>query len=54
MVFVLVMIAIDLGLFHRKSHAVKTKEALIWCAVWISLALLFGVGVYHYKGPQRA
>jgi tellurite resistance protein TerC len=48
--FVLVMISIDLGLFHRKSHAVKTKEALIWCAVWVSLALLFNVGVYHYKG----
>ena len=52
MVFVLAMIAIDLGLFHRKSHAVKTKEALIWCAVWISLALLFNAGVYHYKGGQ--
>jgi tellurite resistance protein TerC len=50
--FVLVMISIDLGLFHRKSHAVKTKEALIWCAVWVSLALLFNVGVYHYKGGQ--
>jgi len=51
-VFVLAMIAIDLGLFHRKSHTVKTKEALIWCAVWVSLALLFNVGVYHYKGGQ--
>ncbi|MCX6831773.1 MAG: TerC family protein [candidate division Zixibacteria bacterium] len=50
--FVLVMISIDLGLFHRKSHAVKTKEALIWCAVWVSLALLFNVGVYHYRGSQ--
>ncbi|TFH58117.1 MAG: TerC family protein [Candidatus Zixiibacteriota bacterium] len=46
------MISIDLGLFHRKAHAVKTKEALIWCAVWISLALLFNAGVYHYKGGQ--
>jgi tellurite resistance protein TerC len=50
--FVLVMISIDLGLFHRKSHAVKTREALIWCAVWVSLALLFNVGVYHYRGGQ--
>jgi tellurite resistance protein TerC len=52
LLFVLVMISIDLGLFHRKSHAVKTKEALIWCAVWVSLALLFNVGVYHYRGGQ--
>lgn len=50
--FVLVMISIDLGLFHRKAHAVKTKEAFIWCAVWVSLALLFNAGVYHYKGGQ--
>jgi tellurite resistance protein TerC len=50
--FVLVMISIDLGLFHRTSHVVKTKEALIWCAVWVSLALLFNVGVYHYRGGQ--
>jgi tellurite resistance protein TerC len=46
------MISIDLGLFHRKAHAVKTKEAFIWCAVWVSLALLFNAGVYHYKGGQ--
>jgi tellurite resistance protein TerC len=50
--FVLVMISIDLGLFHRKAHAVKTKEAFIWCAIWVSLALLFNVGVYHYRGGQ--
>jgi tellurite resistance protein TerC len=50
--FVLIMVSIDLGLFHRKAHTVKTKEALIWCAVWVSLALLFNVGVYHYRGTQ--
>jgi tellurite resistance protein TerC len=50
--FVLVMISIDLGLFHRKAHTVKTKEAFIWCAVWVSLALLFNVGVWHYRGGQ--
>jgi tellurite resistance protein TerC len=46
------MISIDLGLFHRKAHAVKTKEAFIWCAIWVSLALLFNAGVYHYRGAQ--
>jgi tellurite resistance protein TerC len=52
--FVLVVITLDLGLFHRKAHAVKTKEALLWSAVWVGLALLFCVGVYHYQDSQHA
>ncbi len=52
--FVLVMITIDLGLFHRHAHSVKPKEALIWCAVWVGLALLFNAGVYHYTDSQHA
>ncbi len=51
--FVLIMLVIDLGVFHRKSHSVRMKEALIWCAVWISLALLFGAGVFHFRGPAK-
>lgn len=45
--------AVDLGLFHKNPHEVKFKEAMTWSAVWISLALLFNVGVYFYfgKGP---
>lgn len=39
--FVGVMLALDLGVFHRKAHEVRLKEALTWSAVWISLALLF-------------
>lgn len=46
--FVLGMLALDLGVFHRKSHAVSGKEALIWSIVWISLALLFNAGIYFY------
>src|SRR3954453_14295604 len=46
LVFVLLMLALDLGVFHRKSHAVGVKEALGWSAVWIGLALFFGVFVY--------
>lgn len=53
-VFVLAMLALDLGVFHRKAHVVKIKEALIWSAVWIALALLFNVGVYYWRGPQTA
>lgn len=44
--FVLAMLALDLGVFHRRSHEVRLREALIWTGVWVSLALLFGVGIY--------
>ncbi len=46
--FVLAMLAIDLGVFHRKSHAVSIKEATIWSIVWISISLLFNVGIYFF------
>ena len=52
--FVLLMLALDLGVFHRKSHEVKIKEALIWTAVWISLALIFNYGIYIFMGKQKA
>ncbi len=53
-VFVLAMLALDLGVFHRKAHVIKFKEALGWCAVWITLALLFNLGIYLWRGPVRA
>jgi tellurite resistance protein TerC len=46
--FVLLMLALDLGVFHKHSHAVSTKEAAIWSVVWISLSLLFNVGLYFF------
>jgi tellurite resistance protein TerC len=46
--FVLGMLALDLGVFHRESHEVGFKEALGWSVVWVSLALAFGYGLYHY------
>ena len=52
--FVLLMLALDLGVFHRKSHEVKIKEALVWSAVWISLALIFNYGIYVFLGKQKA
>lgn len=52
--FVLVMLALDLFVFHRKAHVIKLKEALIWSAVWVSLALLFGLGVLVTFGGDRA
>lgn len=46
--FVLGLLALDLGVFHRDAHEVRFKEALGWSAVWISLGLLFGYGLYQY------
>jgi len=51
---VLGLLALDLGVFHRKSHVVKIKEALIWSAVWISLAFAFNVFVYLSRGSGPA
>jgi tellurite resistance protein TerC len=53
-VFVLAMLVVDLGVFHRKAHAVSVKEAGIWSAVWVTLAMVFNVGVYQWFGPERA
>jgi len=47
-VFVLAMLALDLGVFHRKAHAVSGREALIWSAVWISLSLVFNAVIYFF------
>ena len=52
-VFVIAMLAVDLGIFHRKSHVVSTREALVWSSVWIGFALLFNLGVWQWFGPQR-
>lgn len=52
--FVVLLLAIDLGVFHRKSHEVKIKEALIWSAVWISLAFIFNYGIYIFMGKEKA
>ncbi len=46
--FVLAMLALDLGVFHRSAHAVSVKEATIWSVVWISLAMVFNLGIYLF------
>jgi tellurite resistance protein TerC len=48
--FVLAMLALDLGVFHRKDHVVRPREALAWSAVWIALALAFGGYVWLRHG----
>lgn len=51
--FVLAMLAVDLGLFHRRPHLVSIRESLIWSGVWIALALAFNAGVYFTLGPAK-
>ena len=53
-VFVVIMLMLDLGVFHKKNTEVKIKEAVIWSIFWISLALIFNVGVYYLFGKQQA
>ena len=51
--FVLAMLALDLGVFHRTAHELKRREALGWSAFWIGLAIAFNVGVYMFQGSQK-
>jgi len=51
--FVLLALALDLGVFHRKAHKIKLAEAAAWSAVWIGLAIAFGAGVWHWYGADR-
>src|SRR5256885_2440189 len=52
--FVLAMLALDLGVFHRSPHEVKPKEAGIWVGVWVALALAFAGGLYLWAGHHVA
>ena len=52
--FVLAMLALDLGVFHRRAHMVTAKEAAVWSIFWIVLALVFNAGVYHFPARKRA
>lgn len=51
---VVAVLAIDLGLFNRKAHVVKPREALIWTGVWVALALGFNVFIWRHFGPNAA
>jgi TerC family integral membrane protein len=51
--FVLVALALDLGVFHRKAHKIKFREAAVWSVVWIAMAMAFGYFVWHWYGAQR-
>jgi len=51
--FIFTMLSLDLGLFNRKAHTIKYREAWIWSAVWVTLAMVFAGIVFYYLGSQR-
>ena len=51
--FILIMLSLDLGLFNRRAHAIKYREAAIWSGVWIALASIFAGIVFIYQGTPR-
>ena len=53
-IFIFIMLALDLGVFHKHTHKVPVKEAVIWTIVWITLALLFNLFVYFEFGKTKA
>lgn len=52
-VFILIMLSLDLGLFNRKAHTIKYREAWIWSVAWVTLAMIFAGLVFYYLGKQR-
>jgi tellurite resistance protein TerC len=52
-VLILLVLSIDLGLFNRKAHTVKYREAVIWSITWISLASVFATVVFWFQGSER-
>ena len=53
-IFILIMLALDLGVFHRKSKEITVKEAFLWTGFWITLAFIFNIIVYYTQGEDKA
>ncbi len=53
-ILVLFMLALDLGIFHRKDHKISLKEGIVWSIIWIIVALIFNVGYYFWQGSEKA
>ena len=51
---ILIFLALDLGVFHRKAHVVRFKEALAWTTVWFCMAMLFAAGLWRWKDKENA
>ena len=52
-IFILIMLGLDLGLFNRKAHTIRYREAAIWSGVWVSLAMFFATLVFWNQGTKR-
>ena len=52
-IFILLLLGVDLGVFHKKVHAISVKEAVVWSIVWIVLALVFNAGVFLFAGSAK-
>lgn len=52
--FILLMLIVDLMVFNRKPHEISIRESLIWTGIWISLAVVFGAGLYYFMGSQES
>src|SRR5882762_7651031 len=50
--FILLMLSLDLGLFNRKAHAIRYREAAIWSGIWITLAMIFAGIVFWFQGTD--
>jgi tellurite resistance protein TerC len=53
-IFIFLMLALDLGVFHKKIHKVPVREAIIWSMVWISLAIIFSIFIHLFIYPDPA
>ncbi len=53
-VFIIAMLALDLGVLQKRDHEIGIKEAVLWSVFWITLALLFNVGIYVFDGKEDA
>ncbi len=52
--FILLMLALDLGVFQKKDHVITVKESLRWIALWVTLAMLFNAFIFYWKGSEKA
>lgn len=52
-IVIIIMLAIDLGLFNKKTHVISNKEAILWSTVWIALSMVFSVFIYMYAGLEK-
>jgi tellurite resistance protein TerC len=53
-VIVIVLLVLDIKVFHRRAHVIRVKESLLWTGFWIALALLFNLGIYLWRGHDEA